>query len=163
LSELDIRLEQDKDRPVIEEMTLRIFGPGAYARSAFRLREKAQLLKHSCCVALLDNCITGSVRFWSVRIGNAKGALLGPLLVDQPYKNRGYGKKLVQEGLSLLQENTVDFALLVGDMSYYGPLGFYQIQPYAILMPGPVDPNRVLVAPLRGMSVNNYTGSVEAL
>ena len=46
--------------------------------------------------------------------------------------------------------------LLVGDLPYYGPLGFGQLPAYAIILPAPVDPDRVLVA---GLSPARVDGS----
>jgi predicted N-acetyltransferase YhbS len=34
--------------------------------------------------------------------------------------------------------------LLVGDAPYYSPLGFAKLPPGQIVMPGPVDPHRML-------------------
>ena len=38
--------------------------------------------------------------------------------------------------------------LLVGDLPYYGPLGFVSVPHKQVTLPGPVDPDRVLVMEL---------------
>jgi len=39
--------------------------------------------------------------------------------------------------------------ILVGDPPYYQPLGFEKVAYGALKFPGPVDPSRVLVVPVR--------------
>ena len=48
--------------------------------------------------------------------------------------------------------------LLVGDMPYYGPLGFTRLGPYAVTLPAPVDPARVLVAGLADGALEGLSG-----
>nr|WP_272212126.1 hypothetical protein [Marinicella sp. W31]MDC2878030.1 hypothetical protein [Marinicella sp. W31] len=38
--------------------------------------------------------------------------------------------------------------ILIGDAPYYGPLGFRPTVPPTLLLPGPVDPRRILADPL---------------
>jgi predicted N-acetyltransferase YhbS len=53
--------------------------------------------------------------------------------------------------------------LLVGDEPYYGPLGFARLPPYAVTLPGPVDPARVLIASLAPNAAVGLTGKAESV
>jgi predicted N-acetyltransferase YhbS len=50
--------------------------------------------------------------------------------------------------------------ILVGDEPYYGKCGFKKIPPNRVVMPGPVDPGRLLVAELADGAAEGLTGAV---
>ena len=50
--------------------------------------------------------------------------------------------------------------ILVGDEPYYGKCGFKRIPPGRVTMPGPVDPERLLVAELRDGAFDGVSGPI---
>jgi len=48
--------------------------------------------------------------------------------------------------------------ILVGDEPYYGQCGFKRVTPGRAIMPGPVDPARLLVAELSEGAFNGVSG-----
>jgi predicted N-acetyltransferase YhbS len=142
------RPECPADGPTIEALHRAAFGPGAYARAAFRVREEAPHDPALSFVTELDGVMIASVRLTPIDVGGAEGLLLGPLVVDPPYKNRGYGKALLALSVEAARTKGETFVLLVGDEPYYGPFGFRRVPPGKVTMPGPVDPARLLVAEL---------------
>ena len=50
--------------------------------------------------------------------------------------------------------------ILVGDEPYYGKCGFKKIPPGRVTMPGPVDPDRLLVAELAEGASEGLSGTV---
>jgi predicted N-acetyltransferase YhbS len=52
--------------------------------------------------------------------------------------------------------------LLVGDEPYYARLGFRRVPRGQITLPGPVDPERLLVVELASGALANYSGPVGA-
>jgi predicted N-acetyltransferase YhbS len=74
--------------------------------------------------------------------------LLGPLTVDPAFRSRGIGEDLVRRSLDAARDAGHRLVLLVGDESYYGRMGFARTPRGRLTMPGPVDPNRVLVCEL---------------
>jgi predicted N-acetyltransferase YhbS len=142
------RRELPEDDAVIEGLHRDVFGPGRFTRAAFRLREGVPHHPDVSFVALNNGRVVASVRLTPILIGTVPALLLGPLVVAPEFKGRGAGKALV--GLSLDTAKTAGhrLVLLVGDEPYYGPLGFTRLPPYAVTLPGPVDPNRVLIASL---------------
>ena len=52
--------------------------------------------------------------------------------------------------------------LLVGDEPYYAKVGFRRVPPGRIVMPGPVDPERVLIAELIDGAFDGASGRVRA-
>ncbi|MXN63303.1 GNAT family N-acetyltransferase [Stappia sp. GBMRC 2046] len=145
-----VRLETPEDDPVIDTLHEEAFGPGRFARTAFRLREGIAHDPRLSFVGMSGGQVAGSVRLTPIAIGSAKALLLGPLAVSPRFKNKGIGRALVRTALQAAKELGEAYVLLVGDAPYYGPLGFEQVAFGSITLPGPVDPARVLVAPLAG-------------
>jgi predicted N-acetyltransferase YhbS len=83
------------------------------------------------------------VRMWRVAVGGRPAAFLGPLAVNEAARKAGVGALLVERACAAAQAAGEPAVLLVGDMPYFGKLGFEIAQD--VKMPGPVDPNRVLV------------------
>jgi predicted N-acetyltransferase YhbS len=157
------RREIPADDPVIEDLHARAFGPGRFARAAFRLREGVPHDPDLSFVATLAGGVVASVRLTPIRIGTLPALLLGPLVVDPEYKGKGAGKKLVRISLEAARDGGHRLVLLVGDEPYYGPLGFARLPPYTVTLPGPADPARVLVASLAPDAAVGLTGRAESV
>jgi len=91
-----IRLETTEDASDVEALQAEAFGPGRFARTAFRVREGVPHRKDLSFVAWSGSALAGSVRLTRVYIGETPSLLLGPLTVAPAFKNRGIGRKLVQ-------------------------------------------------------------------
>jgi predicted N-acetyltransferase YhbS len=134
------------DETFVENLQALAFGPGRFARTAFRVRERFAIDKSLSLIGEIDGKAVASVWMTPISVGGSDGYLLGPLATDPAYRGRGAGKLLVREACKeALARGQGGFVLLVGDEPYYGPLGFAKTTPGAIQFPGPVDPNRVLL------------------
>lgn len=156
------RLESPADSAEIEALHAEAFGPGRFARAAFRLREDVPHLPALSFVAVVDEGVAASVRLTPIRIGDRPALLLGPLAVKPSFKGRGAGKQLVRMAAEAARNDGHSVLLLVGDLPYYGPLGFEQLAPHAITMPAAVDPERVLVAGLVPGALDRLGGPATA-
>ena len=157
----DYRPEQPSDAAAVEALHAEVFGPGRFARAAFRLREGVLHDPDLSLVATVDGKLAASVRLTPIRIGTVPALLLGPLVVAPPYAGRGAGRTLVRKSLAAARERGHRLVLLVGDEPYYGALGFSRLPPYAVTLPGPVDPARVLIASLAPNAAVGLTGAAE--
>lgn len=144
-----IRPELAADDAGIEDLHEIAFGPGRFARTAFRLREGVPHDPHLSLVALFGGRLGGSVRLTPIRIGETPALLLGPLAVHPDFESKGAGRALVRAALAEARDRGHRLVLLVGDEPYYGPLGFRPVAPDKVPLPGPVDPRRVLLAELQ--------------
>lgn len=155
------RPEQPADDAEIEALHAQVFGPGRFARAAFRLREGVPHDPALSFVAFAGETLIASVRLTPIRIGDRPALLLGPLAVKPAYKGRGAGKQLVRIALQAARDAGHRVVLLVGDEPYYGPLGFVRLGREAITLPAPVDPDRVLVAGLTPDALDGLGGKAE--
>ncbi|HEV7959806.1 MAG TPA: GNAT family N-acetyltransferase, partial [Rhizomicrobium sp.] len=70
--------ERTQDEARISMLTEAGFGPGRYAKSAYRLREGVDPVAALNFVAVENGVLRGSVRFWPIKVGEDAVLLLGP-------------------------------------------------------------------------------------
>ncbi len=141
-----IRHELPEDAAAVDALHEITFGPGRFAKTAYRLREGVPCDPALSFVALAGTRVVGSVRLTPILIGQRPATLLGPLCVHPDAQSRGTGRNLVAAALEAATARQAGPVLLVGDRAYYEPLGFAPVAPGAITLPGPVDANRLLIA-----------------
>jgi predicted N-acetyltransferase YhbS len=136
--------ERSGDAAAVDALVLAAFGPGRFAKTAERLREAAALAAGFC--ALEGERLIGSVRLWSITVGEARSVFLGPIAVDASSRRGGLGAELVQACIEEAKAMKLDGVLLVGDPPYFSRFGFLPA-PDAVLS-GPVDRRRVMWLPI---------------
>jgi predicted N-acetyltransferase YhbS len=157
---LTILPETPEEAAAIERLHERTFGPGRYAKSAYRLRERVAHCLDVSFTARTGTLLVGSVRLSPIRIGETKALLLGPLTVEPAFRERGVGQALIECALKEASAKGHRLVILVGDEPYYGKCGFKPIPPGRAIMPGPVDPARLLVAELSAGAFDGVSGAV---
>ncbi len=151
--------EQPKDAPRVMALIDRAFGPGRYTKAAERLREGNRPLLDISFVAYAGGGVVGCVRMWPIRIGETAAVLLGPFAVEDAWRSLGLGAALICQACEAAAAAGHTLVLLVGDEPYYGPLGFRHA-PRAVVLPGPVDPARVLICELESGAATGLAGPV---
>ena len=152
-----IRREEPRDTEAADAIVAGAFGPGRFAKSAYRLRECLAAVAELSFVAEEGARIVGTVRYWPVVIGGEAALMLGPIAIVADRQGQGIALALMQASLAEAKRLGHRAVILVGDEPYYGRAGFKRVQPYGrITMPGPVDYARVL-----GLSL--VYGAVEAM
>jgi predicted N-acetyltransferase YhbS len=157
---LTILPETADDGPAIERLHERTFGPGRYARTAYRIREQFPHRLDLSFTARIGTLLVGSVRLTPIRIGETAALLLGPLTIEPPFRERGIGRALIERALSAARDHGHRLVVLVGDEPYYGKSGFKRVAKGAVSMPGPVDPTRLLVAELAENASQGLSGAL---
>lgn len=161
-SNLDIRLEQSSDEAALSTLSAQAFGPGRFARSAYRIREGIPPIATLCLTAWRKGALVGGIRFTAIAVGDKEGGLLlGPLVVDPAHAGQGIGRALIAAGLEGAKAQGFAFVLLVGDMPYYGRFGFAPVPPGQMALPGPVDLARVLALEIKPGVLGEIKGSVK--
>jgi predicted N-acetyltransferase YhbS len=134
-----IDAEAPADAAAVEALVLAAFGPGRFAKTAERLREASRVA--AAFVMREDGRIVGSVRLWSILIGEAPALFLGPIAVAADSRRAGMGAELVAACVAYAKTEGLG-VLLVGDAPYFGRFGFGPAPD--LRLPGPVDRRRVL-------------------
>ncbi len=155
-----IRPEQPRDALGIAALTDAGFGPGRFAKAAWRLREGVEPENDLGLVAVEGDELLGSVRFWPILVGSERSLLLGPLAVLAGQRGRGIGIALMQRGIAQARETDFVSILLVGDEPYYARAGFARLSPGRVRFPGPVDPARILGLSLTPGALPTQSGEI---
>ncbi len=141
-----VRFATPDDDQFVEDLHAIAFGPGRFARTAFRVRERFPIDPSLSLIAEVDGVASGAVWMTPVSVGGIDGYMLGPLATHPNFRKLGAGKLLAREVTRIaLERGEGSFVMLVGDRDYYCPLGWVPTVPGAVQFPGPVDPTRVLV------------------
>ena len=150
--------ERAQDHAAVDALIDRAFGPGRFAKTAERLREGVAAHPELSVCAWLDGRLAGAVRLWPAHIGEAAVLFLGPIAVERSARRHGVGAQMV--GCACVRASALGEAgvVLVGDVSFFGPLGFEPAPPGRVRMPGPVDPGRVLWRALRPGGLDRAAG-----
>lgn len=157
---LVLAAERPRDHALADGLIARAFGPGRFAKTAERLRENNRADLAMSLIAWEDGVAVGCVRQWPVRIGDTPALLLGPFAVEQAVRSRGLGATLIRSACGVAARSGHRLILLVGDESFFGPLGFSVALAARVRLPGPVDPRRVLVRELVPGAADGLTGLV---
>ncbi len=148
------------DLAAIEKLDDRAFGPGRYALTAYRLREGVAPDVHLSCVARVGTLLVGANRITHIRCGGAPALLLGPVTVDPPFRSRGIARAMIERSLAAAREAGHKLVILVGDEPYYKRYGFKRTPAGRLVLPGPVDPARVLYLELVEGAFADIRGAV---
>ncbi len=159
----NIRPISPDDQKAIVELHARSFGPGRFARTAYRIRERGGS-EAKCSRAMFDgDRLIASVRLSEISIGGKSGAvLLGPIVVTPELKDNGRGSALMQAAIDAARSDGHRAIILVGNEPFYGLFGFKPIPPGDIVMPGPVDPTRLLALELVDGAMTGYKGLISS-
>jgi predicted N-acetyltransferase YhbS len=155
-----ILTEKPEDAGAIDRLTERTFGPGRYARTAYRIREQIGHKLDLSFTARVGTLLVGSVRLTPVRVGATPALLLGPLTIEPPFRDRGIGQALLQRSLANAREKGHRLVVLVGDEPYYKKAGFKRVPKGDVTLTGPVDPARLLVAELAEGAAKGLKGVI---
>ena len=157
---LGLRAMRPPDLPQIERLDERAFGPGRYARSAYRLREGMSPAFDLSYVAHVGTLLVGSNLMTEIECGGEPALLLGPLTVDPQFRRKGIGEALARRSLEAARAAGYKLVLLVGDEPYYSRLGFRRVPMGRLSMPGPVDPARLLYCELAEGAFAAVSGAI---
>ncbi len=154
-----VRAMAAADLPAVDWLHHTVFGPGRFARTAFRVRELSPPALHLSFIAETVGTpdtrpsLIGAVLQTVVQVGSSRVAWLGPIAVVAEARDNGTGACLMEAAIGAASEARLAAVLLVGDAPYYARFGFRTLghpigEPSPIVLPGPVDPSRFLVLPL---------------
>ena len=154
-----------EDATTIAALHAHVFGPGRFARTAYRVREQHGGIHVSpfCRAAVLGDRLIASVTLTPIRIGATPACLLlGPLAVHPDFAGQGYGRGLVADAIEAARAAVIRAIILVGDEPYYARFGFKRVTPGQITFPGPVDQGRILALELSEGALASAQGLIAA-
>lgn len=155
--------ERPDDAPEVEMLLDLAFAPGRTALSSYTLRRGVAPIAALCRICRDDyDALVGSIRYWPVRLGDARlpGLLLGPIAVHPTRQGEGIGAMLMADTLAEAETGGWTRVLLVGDEPYYGRFGFTRAAAAGLVFPPPVNPERLLGRALAPGAMAGLSGPV---
>ena len=151
----------------VEAVLDRAFGPDRRARTAYRVREGAQILTPLSFAAVRDDGrLAGTIQCWPIAFAGDSGetvpmVMVGPVAVEPRWQQEGIGRALMDrmlDAVPLCGDEGADALMLIGDPEYYGRFfGFTAERTGAWRLPGPFERHRLLA---RGSAVPDGSGEV---
>ncbi len=155
------RVLTEADIAAVKVLEATVFGPGRFARTAYRVREGSPALSPFCRGTFVGEQLIASLRFTRVWIGaSCPHLMLGPLTVDPAFKGLGFGRTLISEAIDHAKLAGIGLIILVGDLPYYERFGFKRAPPGQIVFPGPVNPARILICEVAPAASAKAHGSI---
>jgi len=155
--------EAPEHKTVIESLLDEAFGLWRLAKTSYRLREGERPIEGLSHVAIeARRGIVGCISFWRIHIGDdgPPTLLLGPLAVAGDRRGVGIGRALMNNGIDRARSMGYALVILVGDEPYYGRVGFRKVPEDQLILPGPVDPDRLLFLELEEGAMRKARGLV---
>lgn len=156
--------EKPEHAAAIEAVLDRAFGPGRYAKTSERVRERGAAAEPALSRVALDDAgaVIGVCRIWRVDAG-APAYFLGPLAVDPTAQSAGVGLELARACVAACRAAGGAGALaVVGAEPFFAPLGFSVVPQDRLRLPGPVNPARMLWLELRPGGLDSLVGEIVA-
>lgn len=156
--------EKPQHAAEIEAVLGRAFGPGRFAKTSERVRERGAIVEPALSRVALDDAgaVIGVCRIWGVQAG-APAYFLGPLAVDPAAQSAGVGLELARACVTACRAaGGAGAIVVVGAEPFFAPLGFSAVPMDRVRLPGPVNPARVLWLELRPGGLDNLAGEIVA-
>jgi len=158
--EVIIRCERRSDEEDVARIFREAFGRTWEGELVVQLRTTGELV--FLLVAQHRGRVIGSAVFNRVVISGPRGSHaavgLGPVGVAPGLQRRGVGTRLIEVGLELLKDLGHTRIVVVGDVSYYGRLGFRPAEKFRITCDQAKTQSDVLLAELAPHSFGGIEG-----
>ncbi|MDR0375650.1 MAG: N-acetyltransferase [Treponema sp.] len=165
--EIQLRLEEEKDYKLVEELTREAFWnvhfPGCDEHLIIHnLRKAKEFIKALDFVAIYDNKIAGNIVYTETKVkDNDKEystLTFGPVSVLPEYQNNGIGSELIDHTLKISKEMGYKAVIIYGDPEYYKRFGFKASKEYNITNKDKKYPAALLVLELYPNALNGIKG-----
>jgi len=165
--EITLRLEEEKDFAIVEDLTREAFWnvycPGADEHLlAHNLRKTDVFIKELDFVAIDNDKIIGNIMYAKATIKNNDleytVLTFGPISVLPEYQNKGIGGKLINHTIKLSKEMGYKAIIIYGASEYYKKFGFKVSKEYKITNKDKKFPAALLVLELYPNALNGIEG-----
>jgi len=153
--------EEPEYAAAIARVLDRAFGPGRFAKTSERVRERGAAHEPSLSRVAVnaDGEVIGVCRIWRVYAGTPL-YFLGPLAVDPDAQAAGLGLALARDAVAACRDADGAGVIVVGAERFFRPLGFSIVPHGRLSLPGPVDPRRLLWLELKAGGLDRAHGAI---
>ncbi len=131
-----ITADDSRHDAAVEVLMDAAFGPGRFAKTAERVREQSAPWREGSRLAFIEGVLVGACRLWPVAAGG-RALFLGPIAVAGAHRSAGLGRRLVAACEAVAAEAGWPAVILIGERTFFKPLGYEPVEPGQIELPGP--------------------------
>ncbi len=144
---------------LVDDLLDRAFGPGRTNRTAYKIRDGADVIDALSFGWVEDGSLIGSLQCWPVSLSAPDGTdyrmiMVGPVAVVPNRQNQGIGIAMMDRTMAIHDAWPKSGHLpmmMIGDAPYYGRWNFAADNTQGWRVPGPVERDRLLVRKSRDM------------
>jgi putative acetyltransferase len=165
---IEIRLEQESDYRIVEELTKEAFWnlyqPGGDEHYLLhQLRRSVDFIPELDYVALVDNIIVGHIAYSRSYVLDERNTqhetiIFGPISVLPQWQNQGVGSALIEHTRKIAHEKGYSAIIIFGYPDYYKRFGFKVAKEYGISDPDDKFPVAHLVLELYEGALKGISG-----
>ncbi len=166
--EIKLRLEEEKDYRLVEEVTREafwnVYSPGCDEHLLVRnIRGEKEFIRELDFVAIHNDIIVGNIVYVEAKITDNqrkehKVIAFGPVSVLPSYQHKGIGGKLITHTAQLAKEMGYKAIFIYGDPLYYKRFGFKESKEYNITNKDKKYPAALLVLELYPNALHGIEG-----
>ncbi|WP_086347498.1 GNAT family N-acetyltransferase [Candidatus Enterococcus clewellii] len=167
---INIRLEEEKDHRIVEEVTREAFWnlylPGAEEHFvAHNIRTSPDFIPELTFVIELDDKIIGSIMYTRAKVIDTSGGELpvisfGPVSILPEYHRQGYGRLLIEHSINEAKRLGFNAIIIGGYPYHYHPYGFIGTKKYGLSMPDGKFYTGIMALPLYEGALDGINGSI---
>ncbi|MCL2721405.1 MAG: N-acetyltransferase [Treponema sp.] len=167
MMEITLRLEEEKDYRIVENLTREAFWnnhvPGCDEHLLIHnLRKSNEFIKELDFVAIHEDKIVGNIVYVKSKVKKEEVEnsviTFGPVSVLPDYQNKGIGSKLINHTVKLAKETGYNGIIIYGDPVYYKRFGFIESKNFNITNKEKKFPVALLVLELYPGALNGIEG-----
>ncbi|MCL2443703.1 MAG: N-acetyltransferase [Treponema sp.] len=167
LDKIILRLEEEKDYRIVEEITREAFWDTHYPGCdehllIHNLRKTNEFVKELDYVAKYEDTVIGNIVYVKTKVKDKEKEhdvlTFGPVSVLPGLQNKGIGKKLINYTICLAEVMGYKAIIIYGDPEYYKKFGFNQSKKYNITDKEGRFPAALLVKELYPDALNGING-----
>ena len=128
----------------VENLLDDAFGVDRQQKTAYLLREGTVVINELSFAIVDQQTLVGSIQCWPVAVDTAPLILVGPVAVSPHRQNEGIGHQLMAAAFDAVKPNDPPM-IMIGEPEYYGRFGFVADETGGWTLPGPWEPERLLL------------------
>lgn len=128
----------------IENLLDDAFGVDRQKKTAYLLRQGTAFIDELSFAIFDQQTLIGSIQCWPVAVDTAPLILVGPVAVSPHRQNQGLGRQLMAATFDAVAPTDPPM-VMIGDPAYYGRFGFVADETSGWTLPGPWEPERLLL------------------
>ncbi|AGZ25577.1 MULTISPECIES: GNAT family N-acetyltransferase [Staphylococcus] len=165
-----IRQERKEDYRDTEEVVRRAFENETYSDQSehtlvAKLRKSEVFVPDLSLVAVNEDKIIGHILLSKIWIDTedkkVESLALAPISVLPEYQNKGVGRKLIQQALTIAEKLDFESVIVMGHEAYYPKFGFKKASHWGIQAPFEIPDELLMAIELKDNSLDHVSGVIQ--